>query len=168
MLVSSIQARKTGRPAKSCTADEVIDFLEDVRKKLEGKTSLYRTSRKDNAPVYVMDNDKIHIAGDIYCRTGLVQQNSIQAGPMLLKIPPYSSEFNKPIEHVHSILQDRFTKHLLQYQALPDIQVLQKWLESMFYDGGKDESTRLDILSLRQTYQQVVQQDGGWIAHRFR
>ena len=115
-------------------------------------------------PLFAMDNAAVHKSAIKM----LINEGSYTEADFV-KIPPYSPDIMKAIEHTHAIVCTHFRKELMKldkpYQSLLQYQAL---MEHMFNHYIKRASMRRDIESLKETFEQIIKEGGGWPAKQYR
>jgi hypothetical protein len=135
-------------PAKAPTAEEFADFVRDVDAIMKAH---------NQAPYYVYDNPYIHVgkAAQQY-----MQDKGLDKAERF-KIPPYSPEFNKVIEHAHARLEGEVQVGLTLNPKAWGFQGVSKIITQAFYKVNDPAVIRKDVLSLPNTYLAVKKAKGG-------
>lgn len=141
--------------AKAPTAEEFVDFLRDVRAVL---------SAHFPQPLYVFDNPWFHVgktARKLMTKEGFTDKD-------LLKIPPYSPEFNKVVEHSHARLVPEVELGVSANPYAWCFDEVCQIISEAFHKVNSPDVVRRDTLSLKKTYSAVVVAQGGHIKHSLR
>jgi hypothetical protein len=122
---------------------------------------------------YQFDNPKIHTHAHLD-NTGIQDDQ-------LMPQPPYSPDFNRPIEHAHNIVQSQFENwlHHMPHMATisvgqpPSMQECMQQVHDIIHSIDKD-SIRKDIEGLPELYDHVIKSEeeggcaGGFAPKQFR
>jgi hypothetical protein len=115
-------------------------------------------------PRFVFDNPYIHVgkkAMDFMHEKGI--------DPALhFRIPAYSPEFNKVIEHAHARLQPAIQMELSKNREAWSFQRVKDIVEQAFQEVNKPATIKKDVESLPATYKQILDAKGGHIPRRYR
>lgn len=85
-----------------------------------------------------------------------------------LRPPAWSPDLHKVIEHVHGIVSSAWKKQLMQMQPQSTIQEYTQVVKSIFDEKIKCSSVQKDILSLQDTFKQVIALGGAYPAKKYR
>lgn len=143
-----------GEPARGCTRDEFINMLKEVAVKKAQEKGIKR-------PILVFDNQfkGVHQQWEY---VGLQHEDQMEP------IPPYSPDFNKVIEHVHTNQETKLKSKLETKTAEMHPAGLKKLLEQSILEASNQRSIAKDVESMRDTWQAVVRNDGGYPIARHR
>lgn len=113
--------------AKAMTQMEFVHCMEEIVAKANQQQAARGTT-----PLYCFDNPTVHIGDDALEALAGIGITSDQ----LLRIAPYSPDFNKPIEHSFGWLKAAFRNHLYSHCELGGADVaprsLQKQMRTIF------------------------------------
>lgn len=129
--------------------------MDEVRRQ---QPHLFTCRGQELKPMYVYDNPNWHKGADPR-KAGISPDQCI-------KLPTWSPDFNKPIEHAHHYTKRAFNEWLLDNPGShSNEQVLNKWQE-LFYDKAAQDTVWRDVKSLQHTYEAVHKAGGGFVEHR--
>lgn len=152
---SQARGRSGPTPAKAPTAEEFVDFLGDV-------DAIMKAHKQ--APYYVYDNPYFHV--------GKTAQQYMQCKGLenvdRFKIPPYSPEFNKVIEHSHARLEKEVEMGLSANPQAWGFEGVAKVIIQAFCKVNDPSVVSRDVLSLPRTYLAIQNAKGGHIARKLR
>jgi aspartyl/asparaginyl-tRNA synthetase len=84
------------------------------------------------------------------------------------RIPAYSPEFNKVIEHAHARLKQAVQTALSKTSEAWSFPMIKEIVEQAFQEVNTPATIKKDVESLTATYNQIVHAKGGHIPRRFR
>lgn len=143
-----LQQRKgTNKKAKSTTQEE----FEDNMAMLHGKV-LYLRGAETWKPLYCYDNNRIQANAEF--------RRMYFACHQRVHIPPYSPDFNKPIEHVFHQMKDKLRVKIYQHNGPLEVKQLRKWVVEIFEQEISVDSIAKDVQSLKNTYLAVSTDKG--------
>jgi len=157
-----------GTAAKGTTSKEFVKMIKKIvaeaAKLYNQKGDKYR-GRGVWEPLLSYDNPCIHAGA-----TADLEEIGITQRENRVRLPEYSPDFYKVIEHVHSNLQQK-SRDVLRDDAsintpMQYVDLLFKYFKS-FKSLDKGGIVR-DVQSLPETYQEVHRLKGGWPHKRFR
>jgi ureidoglycolate hydrolase len=86
-----------------------------------------------------------------------------------LKLPAYSPDIHKVIEHVHGTVYNGFMEQLMMMEVKPaTCQAFIDMVGHAFTKHVSVESVQKDIASLKDTLTQIVLAQGGWPSKKYR
>jgi hypothetical protein len=86
----------------------------------------------------------------------------------ILRIPPFSPEFNKVIEHAHARLEPEVKLGLSSNPGAWGFEAVSKIIDQAFYAVNDPTVIRKDVLSLPDTFAEVLKAEGGHIPKPYR
>lgn len=160
-----------GKPALSPTAQEIQDLVKAVVAEIAAQTcaegeepDTLKPFPAGFVPCISLDNAPVHTRA----KEAMVAQHM----PCTFeRIPPYSPDIHKVIEHVHGIVQRAFQRNLLRRSAenLPDtVPELFATMRSIFDRKVTTTLVRKDILSLQATLQAIIDNKGRYPERKLR
>lgn len=143
------------RPARSPTAQEFVDFVVSVRAVMAAHFQ---------HPLYIFDNPWFHVGKEatrLFLESGFPDEE-------MLKIPPYSPEFNKVVEHSHARLVPAVEAGVTANPNVWGFEPVCQIISEAFATVNTPEFIRRDTLTWTDTCDAIVEAEGGHIQHRFR
>ena len=142
---------KKGTKARGCTSWEFMYWVMP-----EAYSQAVLAGIKD--PIFAFDNNHIHHDVQEHPEMlGLAPAN-------ILKLPNYSPDFNKAIEHNHAYTQSAFMAELRDHpfdEPLDPVK-LRQLLERVFFHHTTVKMVCTDVDSMRQTWDAVIERKGGY------
>jgi DDE superfamily endonuclease len=123
---------------------------------------LNRGDQPDFNNVVVLDNAKWHVLARYQHRDDIE----------FMDIPPYSPEFNKPVEHAFNCIKaafwERYNTMLMERAAKPIVfREAKDLLKQVAQELITSDSVQKDVLTMRDTYKAIIENGGSYIAGRF-
>lgn len=116
-------------------------------------TSLLRRGEKWR---YSMDNDKVHVGADL-TKVGIMEEDRFE-------LPELSSDMHKVVEHIHAWLQAHMQLWLEeQDDEKLTVEECKAELTRLFEQVLTKEQIAKDVKSLKETYQAVIDRQGGYV-----
>jgi hypothetical protein len=101
-----------------------MEFIECMRE-VAVKANQQQAAR-GTTPLYCFDNPTVHIGDDALAAIGITDNQ-------LLRIAPYSPDFNRPIEHAFDTLKAAFHSYLYTHAMLTGAGVEPRKLQEILY-----------------------------------
>lgn len=147
------------KPASDITTAEFNDIFKELVQVLQTRKIAAGLGRTEHF-IICLDHATVHSEA-----AGLLPR-----GWQLLPHPPHSPECNKPIEHVHGIMDEKMLSWLLEYRELhPNSNPTPQQCKDQcvdFFTALPTSSIAADINTLPQTWAAIVAAGGGYIARR--
>lgn len=151
---------KSGNKAQGITSAEFTEIMGKLKETLETQESKSKLRRRERW-LYSYDNDKVHKGADL-SEAGILPQDRFD-------LPPCSSDMHKAVEHVHAWLQAKMQLWLEEQQDQRlTADVCKSELERLFFQVLKPSSIAADVASLKDTYQAIIDADGGYPPKKYR
>jgi hypothetical protein len=136
--------------------EEFNILLQDLKTELQTKRAEAGLRRNEQF-IIVMDQATVHHQAP----------QVLGAGWQLLPHPPHSPDCNKPIEHVHGQLDAKMKQWLVNLREQqpgvdPTVEQCKAQLVN-FFNSIPTASIAADIATLPKTWQEIVNQGGGYI-----
>jgi hypothetical protein len=146
---------KTGLEAKGLTAEEFEVNFKALEKIVRAQQHLHRVSTAGRGRVW-LDNARWHSDSQL-ARPGLCP-----------KVPPYSPDIMKVIEHCWNTIKREFNQRFSSDQSITDITTAAALFEKVAHEVITLESVEKDVATLRDTLKAIVDANGDRIPKRFR
>jgi hypothetical protein len=116
----------------------------------------------DETFIIVLDNGPVHTHAEAICGVDME----------VLPHPAHSPDCNKPVEHTHSFVDMMMKDWLVQWREQhpagnPTVAQCKHECEQVFRSITA-ESIEADIMSLPETWQAIVDRQGGWLPDALR
>lgn len=108
--------------AKAMTQMEFVDCMRDI-----AVLANQQQAARGTTPLYCFDNPNVHIGTDALEALAAIGITEDQ----LLRIAPYSPDFNRPIEHAFGTLKASFRNYLYNHAMLSGAGVEPRKLQEM-------------------------------------
>ncbi len=82
-----------------------------------------------------------------------------------VKIPPYSPEFNKVVEHQFNIIKREFHQRVLEDMSIRNFQTAAEVLMEVVAEKVTRNELMKDASSMKATLKAIYEADGGWPDH---
>ncbi|WIA23049.1 hypothetical protein OEZ86_009964 [Tetradesmus obliquus] len=151
---------KKGKRARAVTSEEWTKIMQLFREEAEKPANLAKLGAREQWK-YSWDNDKVHKGADL-STIGIEDEDRFY-------LPELSSDMHKVVEHVHGWLQGRMQKWLaLQDKATLTVAQCKAELMRLFTQELDISSIQKDVRTLKDTYQAVVDAEGGYVKKQHR
>lgn len=105
---------------------------------------------------YSMDNDRVHVGADL-TKVGIMEEDRFE-------LPELSSDMHKVVEHIHAWLQAHMQLWLeKQDDEKLTVEECKAELTRLFEQVLTKEQIAKDVKSLKETYQAVIDRQGGYV-----
>lgn len=118
---------------------------------LQGKVEYLRGAQTWK-PLFCYDNNRIQAGAD-FKRMYFKKHQWVH-------IPPYSPDFNKPIEHVFHQMKQKLGDRIYHHTGPLEVQDLRQWVLDIFEKQISTASIAKDVHSLKNTYLAVSTDKG--------
>ena len=150
-----------GAVAKAPTKEEFLHVMQDFKGKAAEVKSKFPHVFAKRAPLrFSFDNPPIHNKCPL-------QQIGIEPGHRA-PLPPRSPDMHKVLEHIFGTLTRAMNESLARDPHLKGVAKYKEELERLFMEKVTAVSVNKDVLSLRSTYEKIIELEGDWPPAKFR
>lgn len=136
---------------------EVVAIVEELR---QGKEWAATCGSKAKA-VYSLDNATIHGNAQALERLGIDKAQWELS-------PPRSPDFHKPIEHLFGRMKGAFQAWLHSHPKKRSPDAYMSVVEELFKECATSQQIWPDVESMEETYDKIVEKQGGWVPKPYR
>lgn len=119
-------------------------------------------------PIYSLDNARVHANPETKAGKAQLQKLGIHIGSQWMQCPPRSPEFHNPIEHMFGRLKGAFQKWFHTHPAPRTVAEYMDEVEQLFKLVAKAESIATDVTAMHNTYDKIVEAQGGRVPPPYR